>query len=94
VTAPEVYAAVDTDVASLLLKDRLPANLASELSRYQICTTAIMFGELTQWAELRSWGVQRRARLFRWLASLVVLPCDQQVARTWGAISAAAIHCG
>ena len=51
-------------------------------------------GELWHWAEVGSWGLQRRHQLERWLTSVIVLPSNVRVARTWGRISAAAVKRG
>jgi len=58
-----VSVVLDTDVASLLLKQRLPAQLASRLNGQPIIITFVTLAELTQWAELRRWGTVRRASL-------------------------------
>ena len=59
---------LDTDVASLSIKQRLPPALLRELLGAQIGITFITLGELTRWATLRQWGPTRRAELDAWLA--------------------------
>lgn len=56
--------------------------------------TFVTLGELTKWADLRTWGTARRARLTHWLAGIAVLPGTDDVAAAWGQISAAAIQRG
>ncbi|SRR6266498_803021 len=85
---------LDTDVASLSFKDRLPAGLLSRLGRAQFGITYVTLGELTQWATLREWGPRNRARLAAWISSKAVLPYTDDVARKWGEISARAIRRG
>jgi len=83
-----VSVVLDTDVASLLLKQRLPAQLASRLNGQPIIITFVTLAELTQWAELRRWGTARRASLQSWVDDVPVLPGAEAVASRWGIISA------
>jgi len=83
-----VSVVLDTDVASLLLKQRLPAQLASRLNGQPIIITFVTLAELTQWAELRRWGTARRASLQSWVDDVPVLPGAEVVASRWGIISA------
>lgn len=85
---------LDTDVASLSFKDRLPANMLARLGHAQFGITYVTLGELTQWAALRNWGPRNRARLNAWIASKALLPYTDDVARTWGEVSARAIRRG
>jgi toxin FitB len=85
---------LDTDVSSLSLKRRLPPGVLTRLIGKQPCVTFVTLGELTQWAELRQWGCHNRDALENWLGGVIVLPYDEDVARTWGRISAAAIRRG
>jgi toxin FitB len=85
---------LDTDVASLSFKDRLPAGVLVQLSRAQFGITYVTLGELTQWATLREWGPRNRSRLAAWIGSKAVLPYTDDVARIWGEISARAIRRG
>ena len=84
------YVVLDTDIASLSLKDQLPSNLKASITGKSICVTFVTVGELTQWADLRSWGRQSWSELDEWLGSALVLDYDEAVARTWGRLSAAA----
>ncbi|WP_346270254.1 hypothetical protein [Pseudonocardia sp.] len=54
---------LDTDVASLSIKDRLPARLLCELVGAQVGITFVTLGELTRWAFVRQWGSGRRGEL-------------------------------
>jgi len=88
------HVVLDTDVASLGFKRRLPPALLTHLIDRDVCLTFVTVAELTQWADLRRWGARNRELLSRWLSRAVVLPYDEDVAATWGYISAAAIHRG
>lgn len=79
---------VDTDVASLLIKRKLPADMARLLAGRPLVLTFVTLGELTRWVEQRQWGPHRREMLDRWLAGKHVLHSDHDVARTWDAITA------
>src|ERR1017187_8842259 len=85
---------LDTDVSSLSLKHRLPSTVLTRLVGKQACVTFVTLGELSQWAELRQWGRHNRDALENWLGGVIILPCSEDVARTWGRISAAAIQRG
>jgi predicted nucleic acid-binding protein len=85
---------LDTDVSSLSLKRQLPSPIMTRLIGNQPCITFVTLGELTQWAELRQWGKRIRDALNNWLDGVIVLPCADDVARTWGQISAYAIRRG
>ena len=85
---------LDTDVSSLSLKRRLPSPALTRLIGREPCITFVTLGELTQWAELRQWGRRNREALESWLDGVIVLPYSEDVARTWGRISAAAIRRG
>jgi predicted nucleic acid-binding protein len=41
---------LDTDVASLSYKGRLPASLAARLIGQEVCATFVTIGELARWA--------------------------------------------
>jgi predicted nucleic acid-binding protein len=85
---------LDTDVSSLSLKRRLPSPVLTRLVGKQPCITFVTLGELTQWAELRQWGRRNRDAFENWLGGVIVLPYSEDVARTWGRISADAIRRG
>ena len=78
---------LDTDVASLSYRGRLPASLAVQLVGQEICVTFVTVGELARWAEKRHWGTRARTELVDWLGHAVVLPYDQRVAWKWGRLS-------
>jgi predicted nucleic acid-binding protein len=78
---------LDTDVASLSYKGRLPASLAAQLVGQEVCVTFVTIGELARWAEKRRWGTRARTELVDWLARAVVLPYDERVAWKWGQLS-------
>ncbi len=76
---------LDTDVASLSYKGRLPAWLAARLVGQEVCVTFVTIGELARWAEKRHWGTRARTELVDWLGRRVVLPYDERVAWKWPA---------
>jgi len=88
------YVVLDTDVASLSHKRRLPSSWETRLAGKAPCVTFVTMGEMTQWAELPHWAPRARAGLDLWLDSVVMLQYDEIVARTWGWLSAAAIRRG
>jgi predicted nucleic acid-binding protein len=85
---------LDTDVASLTFRRRLPSELAGRLAGQVLCVTFVTVGEMTMWAERRRWGARNRRGLDDWLGALVKLGYDEEVARTWGRIAAAAVQRG
>ena len=68
---------LDTDVASLSYKGRLPTALAERLVGQEVCVTFVTIGELARWAEKRRWGTRARTELVDWLGRAVVLPYDE-----------------
>lgn len=79
---------LDTDVASLVFKRKLPSWLASQLVGYRPAITFVTLAELNKWVHLRSWGLPRRERLEQWLRPFPILPGTPKVARMWGEMSA------
>ncbi len=84
--APAVV--LDTDVASLAFKRKLPSWLATQLVGYRPAITFVTLAELNKWMHLRSWGVPRRERLEQWLRPFPILPGTPKVAQVWGEMSA------
>jgi toxin FitB len=72
--------AVDTDVASALLRRRTPDNLARQLAGHTVAITFVTYGELTKWTLVRRWGPRSLDTMRTFLGALVVLPYDQRVA--------------
>jgi predicted nucleic acid-binding protein len=85
---------LDTDVASLSIKNALPPALLRGLLGAQIGITFITLGELSRWALLRDWGPSKVAGLEAWLSTRPTLPYDDAVARKWGEITAYATKRG
>ena len=85
---------LDTDVASLVIKQRLPTSLARELVLAEHGITFVTYGELTRWSIMRQWGTARRDFLDTWLAARPTLPYTDDVARIWGEITAHAARRG
>jgi predicted nucleic acid-binding protein len=82
------FVVVDTDVASAILRERVPPKLAARLAGKAFCVTFVTVGELVKWTELRSWGPRKLAQLDKWLDHTVVLGYDDAVATTWGRLQA------
>jgi predicted nucleic acid-binding protein len=85
---------LDTDIASLSFKDQLSAAMQARLDASLVCVTFVTLGELTRWARLHSWSARPRARLQMWLHRAVRLGYDDEIARVWGELSAAATQRG
>jgi len=83
---------LDTDVASLSIKNALPPVLLRELLGAQVGITFVTLGELSRWALLRNWGPRKVAGLEAWLSTRPTLPYNDAVARKWGEISAFATY--
>lgn len=79
---------LDTDVASLIIKQRLPSSLVAKITGRQSALTFVTHGELTKWSVMRNWGAPRRADLERWIAARAPISVTDDVARTSGEISA------
>jgi predicted nucleic acid-binding protein len=85
---------LNTDVASLSIKNALPPALLRELLGAQVGITFVTLGELNRWALLRNWGPSKVAGLEAWLSTRPTLPYTDAVARRWGEISAYATRRG
>jgi predicted nucleic acid-binding protein len=78
------YAVLDTDIASLIFRDRLPPTMGTRLVGKIWCVSFVTVAEMTQWARLRDWAPHNQAALDRWLSAQVFLDCGVETARTWG----------
>lgn len=85
---------LDTDVSSLIIKDKLPGEMAGQLIGHKLALTFITVAELTQWVALRQWGPHRRARLADFRQGKHVIVGDEDVAEVWGQLSARATQDG
>jgi predicted nucleic acid-binding protein len=54
---------LDTDVASLAHRRRLPAPLAARLAGRRPIITFVTLGELTKWMHVRQWGSRSRQEM-------------------------------
>jgi toxin FitB len=88
------FVVLDTDVASLSIKRRLPPSLLAQLVENSVCITFVTLGELTKWVEMRRWGSKNRDAIGGWLDRAMLLPYSRRVATTWGELQAAAAHRG
>lgn len=84
------YFVLDTDVASGVLRERLPSSLEAQLVDRTMTISFVTFGELTKWTLVRHWGPRKRSTLDDFLAKVPVLPYGRRVARRWGELQAAA----
>jgi toxin FitB len=78
---------MDTDVASLTYKGRVPPAIGSQLLGHELRLTFVTVGELARWADKRQWGARGRTALGRWIGQRLVLPYAEEVAWTWGRLS-------
>jgi predicted nucleic acid-binding protein len=81
---------LDTDVASAILRHRLPDRPRAKLAGNIVFMTFVTLGELTKWTVLRDWGPRRLADLEDWQRNVGVIPSDEDVAITWGLLQARA----
>lgn len=81
---------LDTDVASLSIKRKLPPELLRELIGASVTISFVTLGELVRWTVMRRWGSARKAELDAWFLARPPLPYSDEVARCWGEISARA----
>lgn len=79
---------LDTDVASSLLRKRLPETVGRQLTGHTPAVTFVTLGELTKWTLVRRWGPRSLASMRAFLAQMVVLPYDRRVAARWGELQA------
>lgn len=76
--------ALDTDVSSLIIKDKLPATMAGRLVGNKLAISFVTLGELTKWVEVRQWGSHRRTRLDAFRRDKFVMLGDEEIAVGWG----------
>jgi toxin FitB len=50
------YVVLDTDVASAILRRRLPGSMEARLTGQSLAITFVTVGELTSWTLRRNWG--------------------------------------
>jgi toxin FitB len=74
----------DTEVASAILRRRLPESMRTKLEGKSLAITFVTVGELTSWTVRRGWGGQRLADLAAWRRHVTRIPYDEAVATTWG----------
>ena len=65
---------LDTDVASVLQKDRAPAWVDRQIVGRRVWLTFVGVAELWKWAEVRAWDEPNRTRLDAWIAHRPVIP--------------------
>lgn len=82
------FVVLDTDAASTLFRRRPAAALRTVLEVRRPAITFVTLGELTKWTLARRWGSRRRAEMSAFLAYLIVLPYERDVALRWGELQA------
>jgi predicted nucleic acid-binding protein len=80
---------MDTDVVSLIMRGRLPAEEIA-LGGRTWCVSFVTVGELANGAAAARWGVRRRTELADRLRETEVLPYDIDVSFNWGRLTAEA----
>lgn len=78
---------LDTDMASAFQKGRAPDWAVRHVLGARVWLSFVTVGELSKWAEVRSWGGRRRGELEVWTVARPVIPYDAEVARTWGRLT-------
>jgi toxin FitB len=84
------FVVLDTDVASAILRGRLPESIRAELEGNSLAITFVTVGELTSWTIRRGWGARRLADIDAWRRHVTRIPYDEAVATTWGRLDARA----
>ncbi len=82
------FVVLDTDVASAVLRGRVPAPLSRRLTGQSLAVTFVTVAELTKWTLVRHWGPQRLAGMQAFLSRVVILPYSARVAVAWGELQA------
>ena len=85
---------LDTDVASSIFKERVPATLAPKLAGSTPVLTFINWAELTTWTRIRDWSASNRAGLAKWMSRFPMLPGEKEVAELCGELAADAMRRG
>src|SRR5437588_12934705 len=85
---------LDTDVASLNFKRRLPPQLVARLGNSARAITFATQGELMKWSVCRNWGPDQQQRMADWISGVPVLHSTDAIVTTWGEISAYAMRRG
>lgn len=81
--------ALDTDVASDHIRNRLDPLMATAIRPFKLCVTLVTVAELSEWSTTRSWGGRSLLNIDSWLSRIPKLWCDEDTARTWGRLPAA-----
>jgi predicted nucleic acid-binding protein len=68
---------LDTDISSLIIKNRLPPAWQDRLVWTRPCMTFVTRGELVSWILVRDLGKQRRSEVRDWIAKNHFLPGDK-----------------
>lgn len=82
------FVVLDTDVASAVLRGRVPGPLARRLTGQSFAITFVTVGELTRWTLVRRWGTERMDGMRTFFAQVIILSYSPKVARLWGELQA------
>jgi toxin FitB len=90
---------VDTDVASQMFREQLPASWLDRLGKQDLAVSFVTIGEAVYGARRRRWGARQTAMLERFYGhEFLVVPSDGQqlapMARTWGELKVDAERIG
>jgi predicted nucleic acid-binding protein len=85
---------LDTNVASLSFKGRLPAAIKDRLADAEVVLSFVTFAEMVEWSITVDWGERLVGKLEHWLDRRAVIATDDELCRIWGKISAAAENRG
>lgn len=86
------FVVLDTDVASAILRGRLPESIRANIEGKSLAITFVTVGELTSWTIRRGWGAQRLAEMAGWRRHVTRIPYDEAVATTWDGSTPAHRH--
>lgn len=80
---------LDTNIVSYIFKRDTRATLyAPHTENRELAIAVMTVAGLFQWAEVRSWGEARKARLERHLDRYTILPVDIESCRSWASTRA------
>lgn len=84
---------LDTDVASAEFK-RKQLPILAKIAGSRPAISFVTFGEMTKWAEIRSWAPHNRDLLDEWLSRMPTVHSSDEVATKWGELSAVGSRSG
>jgi hypothetical protein len=79
---------LDTDVASAEYKGKPLPVLTKISSAFRPVISFVTYGEMINWAEMRSWAPHNRSRLDTWLGRMPSINSSDTIAVQWGELVA------